>query len=311
MLGSAPCPSAVCTSIARTTDGGIQWEGIPAPVAPLAGGGEIAGPGVGQLVFADARDGWAYGPALYSTHDGGSTWQRVALPSGATAITSMAAAGGDIFAVAATNNGAGPPMLLRAADSGDSFVSVGNGPPASAPALAAAGNRAWALGADSLQVIPAGGGNASTLKDPCPNTGGAGAIAGWSSTQVVVVCAESGGLGSEAKKAFLSANGGSTFTPTSTNPPAQGEVESAGTNGTTVVVGASSGATDLYATYNEGHSWSTAYADSSGGAPLSDVGFTTTTQGVAIEGVAGTGPQPFLLMTTDGGHSWSRVPIVG
>jgi hypothetical protein len=43
-LGTAPCASAPCTSILRTTDGGLSWAGIPAPRAPLAGSaGSIRG----------------------------------------------------------------------------------------------------------------------------------------------------------------------------------------------------------------------------------------------------------------------------
>src|SRR5262249_53199625 len=78
VLGSAPCGARDCLAVLRTGDGGKTWRSVPAPPADLTTlGGK---PGIYQLVFADSRDGLAYGPRLYATHDGGSAWQRVRLP---------------------------------------------------------------------------------------------------------------------------------------------------------------------------------------------------------------------------------------
>lgn len=81
LLGTAPCSSAICTSIVRSTDGGAHFVGIPAPVEQLTGVG--TSPGLSELRFADSLDGFAGsdgepGP-LWATHDGGEHWQ-VTLP---------------------------------------------------------------------------------------------------------------------------------------------------------------------------------------------------------------------------------------
>ncbi|HVT66665.1 MAG TPA: hypothetical protein VHF26_02875, partial [Trebonia sp.] len=63
----------ICTSIARTDDGGQTWQGLPAP--PV--GGPMAATGVTGLRFLNAAYGWAFGPELWATDDGGQTWHKV------------------------------------------------------------------------------------------------------------------------------------------------------------------------------------------------------------------------------------------
>ena len=70
--------SDICTSIAVTHDYGKTWAGVPAPVTRAASGLT----GVSQMRFLDGVNGWAYGPELWATHDGGLTWKQVKAPPG-------------------------------------------------------------------------------------------------------------------------------------------------------------------------------------------------------------------------------------
>jgi photosystem II stability/assembly factor-like uncharacterized protein len=63
-------------------------------------------------------------------------------------------------------------------------------------------------------------------------------------------------------------------------------------------------ATWIYASSNGGQTWQTVLTLPDGGAGLSDFGFTTATQGVAVEGRPDIGSH--LYMTRDSGRSWSR-----
>jgi hypothetical protein len=98
-LTLSDCTAGTTSKIAvrRTTDGGLDWTALPAPdaswggVAP-DGTGHIPADGVTSVLFADERDGWAYGPGLWATHDAGATWRRIAL--GGRAVQRMVASGG-------------------------------------------------------------------------------------------------------------------------------------------------------------------------------------------------------------------------
>jgi photosystem II stability/assembly factor-like uncharacterized protein len=59
--------SATCTSIAVTHDGGQTWSGLPAPPTT----------GVTGVRFLNATYGWAFGPELWATDDGGAHWHQV------------------------------------------------------------------------------------------------------------------------------------------------------------------------------------------------------------------------------------------
>lgn len=68
------CATQYCTSVARTQDAGGTWSGLPAPLAGAPDGDT----GVGQIRFLEGINGWAFGPELWATHDGGEKWTRIA-----------------------------------------------------------------------------------------------------------------------------------------------------------------------------------------------------------------------------------------
>ncbi|HVA59908.1 MAG TPA: hypothetical protein VNG13_05160 [Mycobacteriales bacterium] len=98
-LGTTPgtCASGFCTSLVRTSDGGASWVGIPAPHADLAEFSCRPGrPCVGHLRFADHWNGYAYGPDLFITTDGGDTWQRQPIDG---TVSALEVAGGTAVAI--------------------------------------------------------------------------------------------------------------------------------------------------------------------------------------------------------------------
>jgi hypothetical protein len=91
-----------CTSLAGTSDYGTSWYGVSAPVTAAPDGGT----GLSQLRFLNLSDGWAYGPALYTTADGGRNW--TAVPTFGLRVTALEAAGDRAFVVLASCQGSGP-----------------------------------------------------------------------------------------------------------------------------------------------------------------------------------------------------------
>jgi len=99
--GHCPIVPQDCTSIARTDNGGASWYGVRAPVT-----GAPDGPaGVSQIRFLDRNDGWAFGPELFATHDGGHTWAKIS--TGGLRVTALEARGNRVFAVWARCTGTG------------------------------------------------------------------------------------------------------------------------------------------------------------------------------------------------------------
>ena len=101
------CATIYCTSLAGTSDYGTSWYGVSAPVTGAPDGSR----GVGQLRFLDTREGWAFGPELWVTHDGGSTWTRE--KTYGMRVTDLETAGNRAFALFATCTGGGADYAAR------------------------------------------------------------------------------------------------------------------------------------------------------------------------------------------------------
>ncbi len=74
---------------------------MKAPVSGAPSGSS----GVSQVRFYNASDGWAFGPQLWATHDGGQHWTRIRTRG--LRVTALETAGQRVFAVWARCSGGG------------------------------------------------------------------------------------------------------------------------------------------------------------------------------------------------------------
>jgi photosystem II stability/assembly factor-like uncharacterized protein len=96
---TSSCPGG-CVAVAATPDYGQTWRQVsPPPAGPPNGDS-----GVSQIRFLQSTDGWAFGPELYATHDGGANWAKISLPG---RVIDLATVGGSAFAVVARCEGLG------------------------------------------------------------------------------------------------------------------------------------------------------------------------------------------------------------
>jgi photosystem II stability/assembly factor-like uncharacterized protein len=263
---------------------------------------------VTKVRFADVHDGWAFGPQLWSTHDGGHSWHRINLASGdAGTVADVEASGGEAYALVGGH-------LLRTSVTSDSWSAVPGVSLASSPrSLALHGHAVWVVvspgpGASAL-VTSQDGAAWRTLPNPCASLGAEWALAGAapvSSSDVYLLCGGGAAAGSQAKKVLFSSDGGAHATATIADPPFGGDAgEIAAASTAVIAVSAASGASWVYLSSDGGHTWRTALQEGDGGVGYFDLGFTTSTQGVAVYGQLGTSTHSSLLMTRDAGASWA------
>lgn len=310
VLGKGTCPGGPCAEIERTADGGRTWVAGAAPDAQIFPGPRQDAPGIGSLRFADARDGWAFGPDLWSTHDGGVTWARLAIPglASGTFVAALETAGGTVHAVVLDG---GDYRIASSPVGADDFrlspvrVPVGAGP-VPAVQLVLSGAAGWLVENDRTVV---GGarlvdGSWSAWQPPCLDAVGPAYLAASGPTELVAACDV--GLWSTPTGAhlYVSHDGGSTFLESPASVPVTMTSQLAAAAPSVIVVGGTDATGPvLAATFDGGQSW--AVVARPGAVDLRDLGFTTPTQGVVI-GAPGDGPAT-LLMTRDGGRTWSAV----
>jgi photosystem II stability/assembly factor-like uncharacterized protein len=301
----------------ETVDGGKTWAAVPAPAAPAADMFRSSPPpdAVGSILFTSRRDGWAFGPALWRTTDGGATWRREHVPG---PVADLEVTGNRMIAVITHAGGSGDTDLrLYAATAGrDDWRPV----PGAAvsdfrgESLAVSGGRGYLLAALSSLGRPvllagpaAGAGRWHALPEPCPG-GWSAAIAatpGW----LFIGCGSEPGAGSQLKTGYLSRDGGRTWHQVA-GPPAGGYLGGASMSpGGTIFL--SGERMDVYISRDRGRSWheSPSLRNAAG---LADAGFSlaattlTGTAGVAFQKGVGTRQ---VWLTGDGGRRWAPVTV--
>jgi len=195
------CASSTTSTVVlrKTTDGGLHWTALPAPPAPWGGiapdgTGRIPADGVTSVLFADARDGWAYGPGLWATHDGGATWRQVGT-SGGRAVQAMTASGGQVLA----SLGAHPVAVETTPASRDAWRPVpgaGDGGTGAVPVLTARAGTGYAVSpaigqfdADVPMLTGPADGSARWASRPLPCRPGAIALTAVTATRLLLACA--------------------------------------------------------------------------------------------------------------------------
>ncbi len=304
VLGFAPCSSPPCTSVLRTRDGGRRWRGIPAPRVRLAGplpGFNYTHGNVSLLRFADSRDGWAFGPDLQSTHDGGAHWHAVSLPGARPSVIDLATAGGLTDAVMRQRGGA--VSLYSTVVHADRWRPVLSLPSSQyvGDQLVLHGHAGWVLSTTGTEEGPASftlyattdGEHWARRTVPCARAVNDGdirlddeaALAAASTRDLILICAGDLGLGGSQKRAYVSHDAGRHWLRR--GQPSTGGLDLsppvAAASPSTAVMPESSGLGVLDGSFDGGRHWREVLSLRNGGEGWSDFGFTTPRQGVAVE----------------------------
>jgi len=317
----------ICTSVARTDDGGLTWHGLPAPDAGSPDGAS----GVSGIRFLDGRNGWAFGPELWVTHDAGKTW--TAIGTGGQRVTDLETAGDRAYALfarcgasstgrsASFASGCTSYTLMTATAGSDQWAPAGRAttglgsPQAAGPGMIALYGATGYLAAPdgALYSGPLGGTWRKAGVLPCPPRAaladglpGQAQLALLSPTGLATYCTGgAAGADTGAPRVYQSADSGATWTAAGQWPP--------GAAAAPASIAATSAGTLLLATGDgiwllRGQTWEKAVvrgtSEPDGG--FSYVGMTSAAQGVALP--ADTSLHE-VYMTTDGGATWQARPI--
>ncbi len=315
VLGSVACGAKRCPAVGHTLDAGRSWTALDAPATTINvhPGDAQAETGIGAIRFADPRDGWAFGPELWATHDGGHTWVRSIVPGASdhSGVLTLETARGTTHAVLYDQQAGGFRVATSpVAQDGWRLVPpvlpVGAGPVPSVQLVLAA-DAGWILQNDRTVVNGARfvSGEWQSWQPMCADAAGPAYLAASSALDVVAVCDVGLWAKPQGGHLFVSRDGGASFSETGTRIAASlgGAVASPGTT-TIVAAAAGSGGTGLEGSFDGGATWS-AVLDL-GQAQAVDLGFTTQTQGVVIATSSGGGAGR-LFMTRDGGRTWQAV----
>jgi photosystem II stability/assembly factor-like uncharacterized protein len=323
------CSTAYCTSLAGTSDYGTSWYGVSAPLSGAPDGST----GVGQLRFLNTTYGWAFGPQLYATTDGGVNWTRQSTRG--MRVTDLETAGNRAFALFATCTGGGAAygahctafsLYTSVAGSGQwhpvpgpvSGLEPSQTASGASASLVLIGGRGYLL-APSGELLsgPLTGGawSVASEQEQClpgsPGPGGqpTGALLAADSAKLVLVCtsATDSATGTQTKSVIESADNGKTWTAAQ-SADVNGIAASVATQGSSLVVLATSAG--LYLSTDGGGTWKLAHASPAGATATaggySYVGMTSATDGVALPADADLHE---VFITTDGGQTWKAHAI--
>jgi hypothetical protein len=321
------CATQYCTSVARTQDDGGTWAGLPAPLTGAPDGAT----GVGQIRFLDGINGWAFGPELWATHDGGEKWTR--LSTHGQRVIDVETVGKRAFAIEADCAGTGQAYAVQCTDFtlystpavandwkpvGASTTNLNKQGAFGSAALVLTGTEGYLLtpnGTLYAGSVAASGAWKQAGRIPCAvglaqqDGTPTGATLGALTAQNLILACRTNAI-------YQSADGGATWQQTATGPATPGTGTGTGTAtansiaaspAATVILGTSQGIEVLPAGSS---TWrlatltgATAPADG-----FSFVGMTTPTRGIALPADATAGT---VWFTDDGGLSWTPSQVQG
>jgi hypothetical protein len=300
---SGSCANAnptICTSVVLTDDGGQTWRGIHAPDTD-----DVTG-----IRFLNKQYGWAYGPQLWSTQDGGQNWTQV--NTGNQQVIDLETAGGQAFALFASC-AQGPSSAAVSANclsytlettqaGSNNWSDVGqvttklSDSPGGTPSIVLSSTRGWLLATDGTIYSGLLGGQWTMLgTTPCSATPApaGGALLTWDaySRQLVAACES----GSAAEAVYTSADTSVNWKQQPTLTPGSPAMSLATAPSAPAIVATGDG---IYILQGSNGQWQRTAMLSQG---FSYVGMTSDKQGVAVPANSSLNE---VYMTYNGGQSW-------
>jgi hypothetical protein len=325
-----------CTSLAGTSNYGHTWYGVSAPPT----GAPAGSAGVSELRFLDASKGWAFGPELWVTHDGGAHWLQQ--KTRGLRVTGLETAGNRAFALFASCAGSGTDfaahctsfrlMSSRAASGAWSPVPGADltlppnaaGQAASASLVLAAGPVTNPAAGTGYLLAPSGtvlsgplNGTPWTVAGqvPCrsavtpPAGPPATALLAAGSNELFAACTSAAAPGVYVKNVYASADGGKNWLPAGAVPGPGIATSLAAAQGNLVVLATT---TCIDASTDGGSTWHKVYGSPPGAAAgpqgFSYIGMTDPLHGVAVPADPGLHE---VFITVDGGMTWQPSVIKG
>lgn len=330
LLGDAPCGKQTCTYVVGTKDGGQAWSLVGKIDAPIAEEGRAPYPGITEIRFATPEVGWAFGPYLYRTTDGGVTWTSETIPGGGKQVLSLVTNSSKTFATVSSC-----PWL----ENGNCAVSLWRTGSKDAKAWARAsikipaGYTAWlslfaktvylvdnpvidSLSKNYLYASTNDGATFTARRVPCDAAEHINltSLAPSSPTAVGLLCDGQFGLSLADKYAYVSTDTGSndTFVGALAKPDANYGIQAQmamSSSGDLAVASASDGSF-MYINIHHGSSWTMVIGKSDGGLGWNDLVYATARRAWVIYAPA---DAPVALgevyVTNDDGEHWSQVAL--
>jgi photosystem II stability/assembly factor-like uncharacterized protein len=314
----------------HTVNGGSSWTSVAAPPTALS---DEATQGVSTVRFADANNGWAFGNALWATHDGAQHWHKVAF---AGVVVALASGNGEAYALSDpcgfTNPCTSKGALYRTPVGTDDWQAVpgvsGNFAVGTGAGLVVEGSAVFVLSPYTPAELLAApdGTHFSALPIPCQpgaqqSTFSPASVAASDPMHLVVACVGGPASGQAPKQAFESADGGHSYVRVA-DPPTQGDGVELATPSPGSAMSATSSPGGSAVFRFSGGSWSPTFTSNDGGASITDLAFTDPHHGVLVHAPIGFAigtlggqyaaslPAPGrLYLSADGGLTWRPVDI--
>jgi len=324
VLGAAPCrpgSARTCTVVAATTDGGSRWSRVGTVPARIAPSGES---GVTDIRFATRTTGWAFGPDLYRTTDGGQKWRSERLPGRDKQVLALAAGSRDVYAVVSpcavgtVPSCSKPLSLWRAPVATTAWRKVsGLTLPANyAASVAAKGRSVYVIdpllggtGKTDRFYASTNGTRFSTRPVPCASKQDIGLVQAvpTTATHVDLLCAGNPGLSQAVKTVYRSTDTGRTDTSAGTTGADGISSELAASRSGNLAVASASDGTFLYVNDTGKRAWTEAIADAGSG--WNDLSYVSDTKAWVVDNPANTDGTGQLLVSTDAGRQWRNVSV--
>lgn len=231
LLGSACGPAGSCALALRSSaDGGRTWQAVPAPPTGLTNIGDSGlTHNVRSLRFNSPVNGWAFGPGLWATRDGGRSWTDL---NPGQPVQALEPAGNSAWALLGSCPQGGPCefSLVQLDPGGQTWQPLPKQPAIGGPqvqllryspqdawvlswgaALSAAPTAGPAGGVPTLAVTHDGGTSWQALNPPCSSQATAARLAALNGHQLWALCGGGPGAGQQLKTFTFSNDGGLTW----------------------------------------------------------------------------------------------------